>query len=327
MLSRVAENAFWMYRYLERADHIRRMLSVNHFLNLGAGTEVASQWEPMIETTGGTADFHSRYTAINRQNVIAYLCLDTENYNSVTACVNQGRENARAIREKLPIEVWEAVNSIYHYLQNIDTEIVLADPMPFFNELRIGQERIIGTLHSCLSQTELWQFAQLGIHIERADKATRFLDVKYFYLLPSVSDVGGSIDILGWEAVLRSVSGLTMFRQKWKQVSAANVLEFLLFDKHFPRALLHCLQQSDQIVKSFSSQSDSDAKRYSNSAEREIGQLLAQLRYTTIDEAFKFGIHEFLNDVQIHLNKIGNAIQESFFEASVASSDLRGASQ
>lgn len=313
MLSRVAENAFWMYRYLERADHVRRMLSVNHFLNMGSSPDLSAQWAPMVKTTGDTALFESLYDESSRTHVLDFLCLRTDNPNSIVSSVNQGRENARAVRDKLPIEVWEAINSLYHSLQNIDQAAVLSDPLPFFNDLQLGQERVIGTLHSCLSHTELWHFGQLGIHLERADMATRFLDVKYFLLLPSLEDVGGSIDVLGWEAVLRSVSGLTMFRQQWKKVNASNVLEFLLFDKHFPRALLHCLQQADLTVKALSGETPGETARFSNLAEKEVGQQLARMRYTTLDEVFKTGVHEFLNDTQISLNNIGDAVFKTFF--------------
>ena len=327
MLSRVAENLFWMSRYLERADDIRRMLSVNHFLTLERSQELASQWMPMVETTGDAQLFNELYEEPSRENVLEFMCLRADNPNSIFSCLSQGRENARAVREKLPIEIWEAINASYLCVQNVNVEAFIADPLPLFNELRYAQERFHGTLHSCLSQTDSWHFCQLGIHLERADKATRILDVKYFLLLPSVQDVGGSIDLLGWEALLRSVSGLTMFRQQWKKVSAPNVLTFLLFDKYFPRAMMHCLTQAEQTVQVLSGEVPMDTERFPNLAVKAVGQLLAQLRFTSLEEVQRLGVHEFLNKVQIALNEIGDSVQKTFFSVPIANQDSRGISQ
>jgi len=327
MLSRVAENMFWMCRYLERADDVRRMLSVNNFLSMERAPDLDTQWAPMIQTTGDMELFETMYKEPTRDNVLDFLCLRVDNPNSIVSCLNQGRENARAVREKLPIEIWEGINSAYLYIQNVDHAAVLADPLPFFTELRTAQERIHGTLHSCLSQTDPWHFCQLGIHLERADKATRILDVKYFLLLPSVEDVGGSIDILGWEAVLRSVSGLTMFRQQSRKLNAINVLNFLLFDKNFPRAMLHCLINADQSVQALSAEASGESTRFPNVASKMVGQLLARLRFTTIDEVNAVGVHEFLNELQIQLNQIGEAIYQSFFQIPVSSGEAEGCSQ
>jgi len=327
MLSRVAENMFWMCRYLERADDVRRMLSVNHFLVLERSPDLASQWLPMIEVTGDLPLFNSLYSEATRENILQFLCLREDNPNSIFSCLIQGRENARAVREKLPIEIWEAINSAYHYVQSVDQQAVLADPLPFFTELRIAQERIHGTLHSCFSQTDPWHFCQLAIHLERADKATRILDVKYFLLLPSLADVGGSVDVLGWEALLRSVSGLTMFRQQMHKITAANVLNFLLFDKYFPRSMLHCLIQADQTVQLLSGETPMDVLRFPNQAAKQVGQLLARLRFTTIDEVFKTGTHEFMNELQISLNQVGEAVFHTFFNGSPATHSSQGNAQ
>jgi len=327
MLSRVAENMFWMCRYLERADDVRRMLSVNHFLTLERSPDISSQWLPMIETTGNSDMFFTAYDSASRVNVLEFLCLRKENPNSIYSCLMQGRENARAVREKLPIEIWEAINSAYHYIQTVDVAIVLADPLPFFTELRIAMERFQGTLHSCLSQTDPWHYCQLAIHLERAEKATRILDVKYFLLLPSAEDVGGSVDVLGWEALLRSVSGLTMYRQQWKKVSAHNVLDFLLFDKYFPRAVLHCLIKAEQTVQMLSAESSKDDLRYANIAAKEIGQILARVRFTSIDEVLRIGPHEFMNELQVSLNQVGDAVFKSFFNGASSPEPSYGSAQ
>jgi uncharacterized alpha-E superfamily protein len=313
MLSRVAENLFWMGRYLERADDVRRVLSVNHFLTLGSSNNLSGQWSPMLETSGDMASFLEKHTEVTREDVLLYMCLDAENANSIFSCVSMGRENARAVREQLPIEIWEAINDAYHLVQNQEGELLQADPVPFFNSLRLMQERFYGTLHTCLSQSDAWHFVNLGVQLERADKTSRILDVKYFLLLPSVYDVGGSIDTLGWEALLRSVSGLTMYRQLHKKIAAAQVVEFLLFDKYFPRSLLRCLMETENSLRMLSGESASDQERFPNIAVQRLGRMLAQLKYLDIDEVYRVGLHEYLNEMQIQLNEFGEAVHSAFF--------------
>lgn len=313
MLSRVAENLMWMGRYLERADDVRRVLSVNHFLTLGSTADLARQWSPMLETSGDMEYFLKAYAEVNRENVLEFMCLSPSNANSIVNCISMGRENARAVREQLPIEIWEAVNDAYHLIQALDIGELLSDPVPFFNSLRQIQERFHGTLHSCLSQTDAWHFVNLGVQLERADKTSRILDVKYFLLLPSIQDVGGSIDTLGWEALLRSVSGLTMYRQQHKKITASYVVQFLLFDKYFPRSLLHCLIEAENSLRMLSGESAADIERFPNAAVQRLGRLLSQTRYMDIDEVYRIGLHEYLNELQIQLNDIGEAIHKSFF--------------
>jgi uncharacterized alpha-E superfamily protein len=161
-----------------------------------------------------------------------------------------------------------------------------------------------------MTHGEAWHFCQLGRMLERADKTSRILDVKYFILLPKVSDVGTPFDDIQWLALLRSASALEMYRQRHGRISPPNVVNFLVLDREFPRAVLHCLTRANESLHSISG---TVTGSYSNIAERRLGQLRAELAYTQADDVISGGLHEFVDSLQSRLNLIGDAIHDSFF--------------
>ncbi|MGH7425069.1 MAG: alpha-E domain-containing protein, partial [Candidatus Methylomirabilales bacterium] len=161
-----------------------------------------------------------------------------------------------------------------------------------------------------MSHGEGWHFGRLGQRLERADKTSRILDVKYFILLPALADVGTPFDNLQWSALLKSASALEMFRKRWGRMSPERVADFLILDRHFPRSILHCLTQAEKSLRAISG---SPPGTFQNPAEQLLGRLRARLVYTPIEEIVAFGLHEFLDDLQTQLNRIGDAIFEAFF--------------
>ena len=166
-----------------------------------------------------------------------------------------------------------------------------------------------GITDATMSRGEGWHFARLGRMLERADKTSRILDVKYFTLLPSVEDVGTPIDDLQWSAVLRSVSGFEMYRKRHHGITPKRVAGFLILDRLFPRAIMHCI---DAANKSLHAISGSPEGTFWNVAEKRLGQLRGELAYAEIDEIVSFGLHEFLDALQVKLNGVGDGIFQTF---------------
>jgi uncharacterized alpha-E superfamily protein len=146
--------------------------------------------------------------------------------------------------------------------------------------------------------------------MERADKTSRILDVKYFILLPKPTDVGTPFDDVQWLALLRSASALEMYRQRHGRISPVNVVNFLILDREFPRAVLHCLTRANESLHAISGTFPGS---FSNLAEQRLGQLRAELAYTRAQDVIASGLHEFVDNFQTRLNMVGEAIHESFF--------------
>jgi uncharacterized alpha-E superfamily protein len=310
MLSRVAESIYWISRYIERAESVARVVDVNLQLMLDLPLGLASQWAPLVQITGDYPSFKSRYPEATQETVIEFLAFDWENPNSIVSCLRAARENARTIREVISSEMWEEINEFYLSVQDPAARSRARDAPPeFFRNVRRTSHLLLGVTDSTLSHGETWHFSRMGRLLERADKSSRVLDVKYFLLLPDVSEVGTPIDDLHWSAVLRSVSGFEMYRKIHGQVTAAKIAEFLLLDREFPRSVHHCLINLSDSLHSITG---TPLGQFRNPAERRLGQVATELDYTTMDEVFGQGLHEYLDGLQIKLNSIGDCIFETF---------------
>lgn len=300
-----------MSRFVERAENVARFISVNLNLSLDMPGEAGQQWWPLVVITGDESEFQRRIGTPSKESVVQFLTFDAENPNSILSCLRAARENARGVREIISAEMWEHINTFYLSIRDGGTlENVLDNPYAFFERVSVAGQQFLGVTDATMTHGEAWHFCQLGRMLERADKTSRILDVKYFILLPKVSDVGTPFDDIQWLALLRSASALEMYRQRHGQISPPNVVNFLVLDREFPRAVLHCLTRANESLHAISG---TYTGSYSNLAERRLGQLRAELAYTHAEDVIAGGLHEFVDNLQCRLNLIGDSIHDSFF--------------
>ena len=312
MLSRVADSIYWLGRYLERAENYARFMDVNFNLSLDLPPGVSEQWKPLIAATGDLDDYQARYDNFERKNAIYFLAFDKENFNSIISSVNHARENARIIRENISNEVWGAINDLYHYIQNAQGRKIWKknDPQDFFVNVKQKVELIYGIGYSTAIRVEGWYFNQIGQHLERADKTSRILDVKYHTLLPTAHDVGSPLDYLHWAALLKSVSGFNAYRRYYGKIDPINVVEYLVLNRYFPRSIFYCIKQAEFALRSVSGNPEG---RY-DKVEKAIGNLRADLEFGDINEIISFGLHEYLDEMQQKINVISDRIYEQYFK-------------
>ena len=311
MLSRVADSIYWMSRYIERAENVARFIAVNLNLSLDLPGGTGEQWAPLVVTSGDGERFANKHDAPDKKNVVEFLTFDRDNFNSILSCLTAARENARSVREIISSEMWEQINRFYLLVKNSGgIRGALENPHDFYEQIRVSGQQFMGVTDATMTHGEGWHFCRLGRLIERADKTSRILDVKYLILLPTVTDVGTPYDDIQWSALLRSASALEMYRQRHGRITPADVVDFLVLDKEFPRAVLHCLTKANESLHAISS---SALGGFSNTPERLLGQLRAELAYTRSQEVIDRGLHEFVDDLQQRLNLVGTAIHESFF--------------
>lgn len=311
MLSRVADSIYWMNRYLERAENYARFMDVNYNLSLELHPDISEQWKPLVVTTGDWELYESLYGKVEKKQIIFFLGFDASNPNSILGCINSARENARAIRPEITREVWERVNSLYYKMKDgVEKKVwTRKDPRKFFLEIKEACQMLAGIYDTTISRTEGWHFGKLGQFIERADKTSRVLDVKYHMLLPDAKAVGTPVDLVQWSALLKSVSAYDMYRKKYGKINPSSICEFLIFDKNFPRSILNCVEQAQ---KSLDIIADKNEKNI-NSASKQLGILKSHLEFTDVTEVLESGLHEFIDEIQVKLNKVSVAIFETYF--------------
>lgn len=311
MLSRVADSIYWMSRYVERAENVARFIEVNLQLMLDGTSGEGQQWEPLVNTTGDYEAFKKRYGEATQRNVIDFLTFDAENPNSILSCVRAARENARTIREIISSEMWLQLNKYYLMVTAAaENSSAQADPYEFFSEVKNASHLFNGLAEATMTHGEPWHFYQMGLMLERADKTSRILDVKYFILLRSVQDVGTPFDDVQWAAVLRSASAFEMYRKRHGRIAPKSIVEFLLLDREFPRAIHFCLLAARDSLHAISG---TPAGTFRHLPEKLLGQLCSDLSFTSVDEVINSGLHEYLDNLQTQMNQVGAGIYETFF--------------
>ena len=310
MLSRVADSLYWINRYLERAENISRFLEVSEAMALDCPPGSAEPWLPLVDATGDRRSFDKAYPSGSSKDVIHFLLLDQDNRNSIVSCIAMARENARQIRDVITTEMWEQINDLHWNLQKGET-IWEEPPQEQLRIIRRGCQIFYGITDATLSRDLSWLFSQLGRLMERADKTSRILDVKYFLLLPIPEGVGGVLDELQWITLLRTAGAYQMYRQSMqKGITPTSVAQFLLLDPIFPRSVRFCLQGISDTLQQIQTQpvlkqpDDLDCLR---------GQLLARWSYVRIDNLIENGLHEAIDQLQQDLNRLHCLIEKRYF--------------
>lgn len=327
MLSRVADCLYWMARYIERAENIARYVDVNLQVGLdragcaGSGPGSGGQWLPLVAAAGDEARFRERHGDSLPEDrakdaVLHFLTFDPDYSNSILNCVSHARENARQARGYINLEAWEHLNRFYHMLGSTGSRRrAVESPHDFYSEIRQASYLFEGIAETTMSRGEEYHFLKLGRHLERADQTSRILDVKYFILLPDPADVGSVVDDLLWGALLHSVSGFEMFRRRHGRIVPDKVLEFLILDRDFPRAILATLLRAEESLLAISG---TPMGSFRNDAERRLSRLRSGVAYVNIQEIVAQGLHEFLDALQTGLNQTGDAISGAFFAPEAA---------
>lgn len=311
MLSRVAESIYWMSRQVERAENLARFLEVTHNLILDQPENVIDPWQPLVQVTADHEYFDEHYGTANAETVTQFLAFDRGYGSSMLTTLRQARENARSVRESLSSESFEQLNEFYHFVESAAEQPTLESTTEFFDSVRRIAIQWTGVLDSTMPRDLGWHFANAGRLIERADKTSRVLDVKYFNLLPRVEDIGTAVDDLQWSALLLAISGWEAYRRQHHLIEIQKVVEFFLFNETFPRSILFCIEGAEQSISCIESLSNGD------NGEAEAKKLTTDLRnrlsQTSVDDVLAGGMHQFVDLLQIDLNRIGEAMNQEYF--------------
>lgn len=315
MLSRVAESLYWMARYVERAENNARILDVNLQVTLDDNHDGPAaeriEWEPIIATLEDQKLFTEHFDTINAATVCEFVTFSRENPNSIASCVAAARENARTVREYISSEMWERINHLFLWLNSAEARhLHTTSGIEFYRHVVDCTHQFLGTTAATLTRGEGWHFIQVGKYLERADSASRILDLKYHILLPHDEEVGGNVDTVQWQAVLKSCSAFEAYRKIHPgQVTPWTVAGFIILHDSFPRSIRFCATQLDTALHRISG---CDGAHFSNEAERRSGRLVSDLNFATIEEIFRTGLHEYLDSIQLRLIEIGGATQRQY---------------
>ena len=309
MLGKTAGGLFWMFRYLERSENTARLVEAGFRMALTRPDGSDDEWGSVLQTASAAQAYTDRHGEVEAAKVIDFLLRDARNPSSVLSAIAAARQNARLVRTALTREVWEAVNDTYMILKQTLSRPVLARDLPeVLGMIRQQSALVRGALHGTMLRDDMFDFSRLGTFLERADNTARILDVKYYVLLPSISQIGSSLDNVQWETILRSVAGQRSYT--WAnagEVTAKSIAEFLIFDGRMPRSLKFSIGKIatnlGYLQSSYNTRHDSQAM---------VETLSARLDRLTIDEVFEDGLHEFLLEMLSDINALGVQISDDY---------------
>lgn len=305
MLSRVANQLYWYSRYLERAENTARLIRVNANLLLDLPTKTDVGWTPMVEIMGLDEEFAKLGKAANEKNVVHFLTLDEDNSSSILSSLALARSNLRSTRDIVAREIWEQTNKLYLYIRD-EGKQEIKNTHDFLTRIIMDVNTINGLIFSVMSNDLSFQFLRLGANMERADMATRILDIRADDLLPSNDQTEQSpFDNILWMSVLKSLSAYQLYRQHVRtRVNGPDVLSYLLQDKRHPRSLAFCLER---IIASLGTLPDNHLPQ------KQIKGIAQKLEKARLKKLATAGLADFLDDIQIALGKADQVINETYF--------------
>jgi uncharacterized alpha-E superfamily protein len=316
MLSRTADNLYWIARYGERADTMARLLEVGARIALlpSSGTGYRSEWDSLLQASGTASGFARKYGEPVQRNIESYLFFDRDNPSSVASCLFRARENARIVRTALTTQVWDAINTAFQELRDLERQ---PRSGPELSRLTEWTMRHAAMLRGAIDATQLrndgWDFLNLGYFLERADNTARLLDVKYYVLLPGVEYVGSGLDNYQWTTLLRAMSAHRAFHWAYGgEVTARKIAHFLVLNPQCPRSLIGC-------VEGLNTHLDRLARGYGRStpAQAKARAMLAELAEGSVDWVFEEGMHEFLSRFIAETAALAALVHESYLSGDV----------
>lgn len=309
LLGRTANGLYWMSRYIERAENMARLVDAGLRLALTRTESSADEWSSVVVSAGAKTTFEERHTEYSAETVADFLLRDTSNPSSVISCVESARMNARMVRTALTRDTWESINEAWMSFKRLLFNPIDQRDLPrILDQIKRETAIIRGAFHGTMLRNEIFDFAQMGTYVERADNTARILDVKYYILLPSVSWVGSSLDNYQWESILRSVSAHRSYRWVYEaDYKPANIADFLILNRRMPRSLAYCYRM---IAESLTLLAEDYGARHT--CHDTLDEILSRLRPGTINEVFDGGLHEYLGNFIRCNNRLGNEVAQDY---------------
>lgn len=314
MLSRDADSMFWMGRYVERAEHVARLLRVHLMLltDVGDLTPVLEHqmWLTILSTMrAGKEPDGSEPVSVR---IARYMTFDPSNPSSIVSCVARARENARAIRESISSEMWECLNGVYLWITSEEAGARFEEsPDEFYAQIMNSSMLFQGLTDQTLAHDQRWYFTQIAKYLERIDVTARVIETRFDVLSKMGAQLDQPIRNIHLMGVLRSCCSLESYRrQHLADLEGQRIAEYLILQKDYPRSIRFCVEQ---LHRATAGVRISNGQHVPSAPERIFGRLEAQLEYASIDEILAEGLNPYLARIEQAANDGSVALQKSYF--------------
>ena len=309
MLSRTADNLYWIARYMERAETAARLLEVGaRIALLPTAVGYRSDWDSLLRASGNATGYTAKYGAADQKKIESWLFFDRDNPNSVASCITSARENGRIVRTALTTQVWDALNTAFQELRQIEARRDKAELSRLTDWVMKQAAMVRGAIDGTILRNDGFNFLNIGYYLERGDATARLMDVKYYVLLPRADYIGTGLDNDQWLMLLRALGAHRAFHWAYGgEVTAAKIAHFLILNPQSPRSLITCVAGlNNHLIRL--------AKAYGREtpAQAASARLLAGLEGLSTDHIFDEGLHEFLTRFITESAALGAVIHDSY---------------
>jgi uncharacterized alpha-E superfamily protein len=310
MLSRIADNLFWLHRYMERVDGLILTLRNTYILSFDIDLYGTHGYRPLLEACTSLSPEKMDELESDIPALLKFIVCENSNPNSMKTLFSKARENARGSQDKITKELWEQVNAMYHYLQQGEIEEMLEEPNTLATIDYLQQQCLLynGVVDSTMPRGLGWSFMNIGKYIERSIQTINLTD-KYF--LPLEYNLDGSEDLLYWRRILLSLSGYELYLKTNRGTAhSRQVLYQTMVDNYFPRSVLYSLRRIEKYLADILQNNPS---REAQALVKQFGRLLSNVEYADTYQMDKQSLPEFLSDIRNQTWQFSANLSKVFF--------------
>lgn len=308
MLSRTAENLFWMARYMERAEATARLLTMGQRMAILPGAHHRDEWRSVVRATGNGGQVFPEGVQVTESDAVSYLMLDLDNPSSIRSCLLKARANGKSARTMLTQDMWEALNEGWRKLDSYDVGEARQQLPALIDWVKTRVMTFRGAAHSGQLRNEGHDFLRAGSALERAQMTLRLLDVKYYVLLPETEVIGGNRDHYQWTSVLYALSGARAYHHVYGGTYTPwQITDFLMLNRLFPRSVAYCYDQLAYRLNRLAGWHDNRGPCHDT-----VRQMVSDLEQLDSGEIFRVGLHETVQSGLRMTNRLGVEIAQTY---------------
>lgn len=310
MLSRVADGMFWLNRYMERTDGMLLSLHTFYILSFDKDIEDSQGYKPLLEYYTDLTKEQISSNQFDTKFVVKYLICDNKNQNSVKNLILKARENARGSQDKITKELWEHINSLYHFINNPDLPKMLetSEALNVINKLNKDFLLYNGILQVTMPRGLGWCFSSIGKHIERC---LQTISLTQAYFAPISYDLEGKEDLLYWRRLLLSLSGYELYLKSYSNIPHnRKVVQQVIFNRDFAHSVIYTLGFIEVYLDAMLKENNlSEARTLYN----QFGRLKSSVEFIDYHHLTNQQLEDVLNDTKTQLIQFSTDFSKFFF--------------
>jgi len=309
MLSRVADNIFWMSRYMERVKMLNKLLITNYIAI--QDNAIHDNWKFILEEYGDKSNLkNKRLYSMSTTDILHHLITEKNNPSSIANCILLARENARSTQDHLTKEVWQSLNTFYHIIkkEEFQEQIKNSDPIEVMDEIDSKSYMYYGTLMSTMDRGASYRFMRIGHYIERALQTLQILSIKIKEIDYKIYDEN---EVFSFRYLLYALSGYEFYGKTYRgELKTINIINFSLFNHSFTNSVYYCL---NGIKGELNKLKDETTVQAYSEIEYEIGRILSNFVYNKPNWSDGRRLHIYLEELNLEISNISVLFSKLYF--------------